>query len=228
MNASSIVGAWKNSARNMSMTFSDAGDFEFKQEKNGESKVEKGLYKVTPSGDSLLVSVFFSKGKDYFSVTSLSKDRAAWQELKSPTDKPDRDKAIVWTRGEAAADRAETSPPPKNAKGKELFDLQTAENLIGHWKSTGSDGIVTTMNFSESGEFDYAQEKDGERGAVAKATYTVQTTGGHLVVTLTDGDHKVYYGIAFLSKDRCFKQLLNSPDDPIDTDKQGIILNRVR
>lgn len=37
-------------------------------------------------------------------------------------------------------------------------------------------------------------------------------------MTLTDGTDKAYYGIALLSKDRCFRQLLKSPDDQIDSE----------
>jgi len=221
MNAALVIGTWKNADLHTTMTFSETGEFEFR----GESKVEKGLYKVAASGDGVLVSVFFSQGKDYFSVTPLSKDRAAWTELKSPTAKPDPERAVVWTRGAAGPERAETSPPP-NAKGKELFDLQSPRNLIGNWKSAAADGLVTTMSFSERGEFNYAKEKDGKRQDVVKAAYTAEATGGGLLVTIVDGNEKAYYGIAFLSKNRCFKQLLKSPDDPIDANKAGMILNR--
>lgn len=226
-----LDGTWKNTERNMSMksmTFSEPGGFAFEREQNGETKMERGLYSVKANGDGLIVSVFISQGKTYFSMTPISSDRAAWQELKSPTDKPDPSKAVVWTRGDGAPG-AETSAAPPNVTGKELLALQTPANLIGKWKGTASDGRVDTMIFSKSGEFHFVEAKgDGLKADSGKLTYTAQAVDGGLLVTLNNEvEEKVYFGMAFLSKDRCFRQVLESPTDRIDPDKPSNILTRI-
>ncbi len=105
-------------------------------------------------------------------------------------------------------------------------DLQKPENLIGHWKSVDPDGGVT-VSFSEKGDYEYAAEKDGKRDVV-KLTYTAQIRNGGLLVTVSDGNGKLYYGFVLTSKDRAISQRLKSPDDQIDPDKKATILNRVQ
>ena len=229
-NTEMLVGTWKNTDPSMSMTLSETGEFTFKREKNGESKVKKGLYKVKAIGEGeiVIVSVFFFQGKDYFSVAPSSRDRATWHELKSPTDKPDPSKAVVWTRDEGAPEAKIPAAPP-NATGKELLALQTPANLIGEWKITTSAGIVEAMSFSKSGEFHFVDAYgDGLKADSGKLTYTAQAVDGGLLVTLNNEvEEKVYFGMAFLSKDRCFRQVLKSPTDRIGTDKTGNILIRI-
>ena len=113
---------------------------------------------------------------------------------------------------------------PANAEGDELFALQKPEILIGHWKSTTTDGAVMTMSFSENGEFErVVTGGKKERERVVKGAYKAQTRQGGLLVTLTDGADKAYFGFALLSKDRCFGQPLKSPDDQIDSNGRGRI-----
>lgn len=113
---------------------------------------------------------------------------------------------------------------PANAEGDELFALQKPEILIGHWKSTTTDGAVMTMSFSENGEFErVVTGGKKERERVVKGAYKAQTRQGGLLVTLTAGADKAYFGFALLSKDRCVGQPLKSPDDQIDSNGRGRI-----
>ena len=132
----------------------------------------------------------------------------------------------VEKSGQPPPQSAETHPPSGNAKGTELFALQEPENLIGRWENTDPSGNLT-MSFSEKGEFEQAMEGDGKRNVV-KASYAAEIRSGRLVVTLTDGNEKVYYGFVLTSKDRAVSQRLKSPDDQIDPDKKATILNRVQ
>lgn len=93
-----LIGTWKHPDLKVSMSFSEAGEYELRNEKNDKTTVVKGSYTVTRPGNSLIVQVTFDGGKDYYSIALLSMDRFAWQQLKSPQDAPDPEKAVVWLR----------------------------------------------------------------------------------------------------------------------------------